>query len=508
MSSELIFSLAPVNEYAREILNYGANAYSDLRDKGSNALGVGLSSSRMPGKLLTIGQDVRMDISLPRVDPNFTLEHCHFFLADSGELILRDLSNGYTQIEVINGTEEEVLLQRMPRALAGGLRQRVIPRSTRKTHIFLGLHADSSRGVGNPYAEFRFEWNPFLLENPDALIQHPKFRGASLFKPFEHLSVAEEEPQEGGHFTPSMYTITGQQKPAIKFHKYEILGRGSSGTVTKVVDYKSGNLWAVKEKRIELETEKCSFKNKLRTIHEVDHPNINRFEMLQVFWHEKHFQLFFKIRRGNLNHLLAIEGHQHECLRPRLSSRPRWTDTLENEILSALAYLHETRKMAHGSIKPENVLFDGNTASLFPEYNLKFYLSDFLLSPPHKLVGRSSIYLAPKIFRQSTVPKSPPSDMYAFGITLGIVEGYWCPNDINLSMEDWIKKLEANGISKYNQWKYRDDETKLRAAFEQQQSQDISLEEEGYIQARWCDHRVQSLGGIMRPMLQMLLQIA
>ncbi|KAM7188425.1 Protein kinase-like domain containing protein [Rhypophila sp. PSN 637] len=315
--------------------------------------------------------------------------------------------------------------------------------------------------------------------------------------------------QQGGILTPSVYTIRSERKPPVEFFKYEILGHGSSGPVTKVVEYKNGNIWAVKEIKIEEEDDKKKFKMILHSLHKVKHPNITHFEMYQEFWHEKRFQLFFKIYQGNINQLLAAENYQHECLGPQFNPQPRWKSDLENEILSALAYLHREHKIAHGNIKPENILFERST--LFTASGYTFFLADFLLPPAHRPVC-PSLYLAPEIFRlpltavrpwdwQPPVPIPPSSDMYAFGITLGIVEGYWCPNDINLSTDEWTKKVMLLG---YPDPMARERERQLWDDFQREKSKQRSLGVERYIQSRWYA-RVESVRPFMPSKLQDLL---
>ncbi|KAK4216737.1 kinase-like domain-containing protein [Rhypophila decipiens] len=517
MESRIIFGLVPLNDIARLITNNVVNPNYHVVINGQDVLVAGLSQSGTGGTLLAIGCDAeRMDILLPRDLTNFTATYCYFFLTASGELILRDLSGGSTQIVVVGDDTEGAMAQRMPPRWHEP-RQRVIPRSRRQPHIFMVFDRPGPRSGEREdlHAEFRFEWNPEQFENPDTLIQHARdLWGVGgpvrLLEPPapEHLGILQLSQQQGGILTPSVYTIRTERKPPVEFFKYEILGHGSSGPVTKVVEYKNGNIWAVKEIKIEQQDDKKNFKWILDNLHKVKHPNIAHFEMYQEFWHEKRFQLFFKIYQGNINQLLAAENYQHECLGPQFHPQARWKSDLENEILSALAYLHKEHKIAHGNIKPENILFERST--LFTASGYTFLLADFLLPPAHR-PACPSLYLTPDIFRLPTtavrlwelpkIPIPPSSDMYAFGITLGIVEGYWCTNDIDLSTDEWTKKVMLLG---YPDPMARERERQLWDDFKREKSKQRSWGVERYIQSRWYA-RVESIRLFMPSKLQDLL---
>jgi hypothetical protein len=172
------FALLPVNDEARWVVAQPANkdrwveASKPAINEPYLAFGPGMpSNSKTAGRLATFGRhkdnDVRLP-SFPRPPPppsslghatgtvtvtgaaatlhandgrsyqNYRNDHCFFFLAASGELILRDLSPCLVHVEVENTTPDEMKLYALHGDPRTGSRQRVIPRTSRTIHITIG----------------------------------------------------------------------------------------------------------------------------------------------------------------------------------------------------------------------------------------------------------------------------------------------------------------------------------------------------------------------------------
>ena len=149
---ELLFTLVPEDDEARLVVlsnpdhatsNQGVPCLTCYADR----------SSKIEGRLLSFGRHAANDIRLPSGPAgdsrsanvngarsghsyqNYRNEHFFFFLAPSGELILRDLSPCLTTIEIEHAKDDEARLY----ALHGkDPRQRVIPRTSRSVFIVFG----------------------------------------------------------------------------------------------------------------------------------------------------------------------------------------------------------------------------------------------------------------------------------------------------------------------------------------------------------------------------------
>jgi serine/threonine protein kinase len=87
--------------------------------------------------------------------------------------------------------------------------------------------------------------------------------------------MTPSSPAEVKHSTPryqlrSRYTppTSVTQRPRKPFHKYKTLGEGAFGVVSKVVDFHTGEIWAVREIKANAKDDKwrMAFKTEVRMI--------------------------------------------------------------------------------------------------------------------------------------------------------------------------------------------------------------------------------------------------
>ncbi|KAK3682318.1 kinase-like domain-containing protein [Podospora appendiculata] len=322
-------------------------------------------------------------------------DHCIFFFAKSGELILRDLSARHTNIEVENATREEQDAYAIQSDAPSSHRQRVIPRMARKIHIVIGTGA-----------VFFFQWVNTVAEGHAAsssqiqrqLIQHAHTSAVPDMTP----SMPDDEDTE----SVPVYGTRAQFAPR-KYHNYAVLGAGTYGTVRKVVDLKTGELWAVKSINIGPADDRyriVAFKQKVELLSQLRHPNILNPESFQDFTVDGRFDIFTPAPR-------------------REPSEP-----------PAAAH----RGLIHRDIKPSNILYsairpgqsqDGLGIWLDgggpPE--LHFVIGDFgqarFQDGSPRAMG-TLMYAAPEIVNGEVYPES---DVWSFAVTLLQVLGYICP---------------------------------------------------------------------------------
>ena len=128
------------------------------------------------------------------------------------------------------------------------------------------------------------------------------------------------------------------------------LGYGAWGEVNAYVHKKTDVFCAGKlinkkfiEKKGAMAIE--NLKKELQTLDEIDHPNIVR--IIQLLDGKKFFYIMMEhIDGGNLKEVIA----KNKGFKQEISRR------IIRQILEALKYLHQVKKIMHRDLKPENVL--------------------------------------------------------------------------------------------------------------------------------------------------------
>lgn len=131
--------------------------------------------------------------------------------------------------------------------------------------------------------------------------------------------------------------------------------------------------------------------------------------------------------------------HKYDYLELPMPSRA-WVSRFSDQMLQAIEFLHG-QNFVHGDIKPQAILIVEEQGKRHFRLNVQSALKrqDIRARPLDQ-----SPYLAPEVTKQD--PTDQPGDMYAFGITLLEVAGYFCPQEREEDAREWAKKLRANGV--------------------------------------------------------------
>lgn len=143
----------------------------------------------------------------------------------------------------------------------------------------------------------------------------------------------------------------------------DILGHGTSAVVRRVVDRKSGQVYAMKIIKKRLQTKKKFIKREVEILQKIDHPNVIKYA--NIIDGRKHLyivleyvsggDLFDRITKGRLSERTA-------CL-------------YFTQILKAVQYLHSLG-IAHRDMKPENILLTTNKEIKVTDFGLANFAKD------------------------------------------------------------------------------------------------------------------------------------
>lgn len=215
-------------------------------------------------------------------------------------------------------------------------------------------------------------------------------------------------------FTPLLIALNDQFKKQIQkdFETAQMIGYGSFGVVTKVIEKSTSQPYALKSIIFDKENDE-SMQNGLKEIgilSRCDHPNIIKFHGFEV--NEKSVSFLMDLMECNLE-VFAKE-------KPDLVT-PKFIAETFFGLLDALNYLHQKFNILHRDIKPQNILLN---------HKNEVKLSDFGTvkgrkgTITEKIVG-SRYFIAPELYIAMKTSKSfeatvnfSKCDVFSLGLTI------------------------------------------------------------------------------------------
>ncbi|KLU85616.1 serine/threonine protein kinase [Magnaporthiopsis poae ATCC 64411] len=434
---DYFFTLAPANDAAVAVVMANAHFVHE---------GVLRFAANFVSKVLScvacFGKDSNTnDVVLPS-HTAYRNDHFAFFLAPSGELILRDKSeNGLSLwIEGVPDNEQAIY------GLSGRTtRQRVIPRVNCNVHIVCG---NSSTCL-----EFTLRWNPQCLVVDSVEIQVAlaalAYRRLGENTPFQLPNTSDRmaadraqqaalqgscAPGAGGHtlrshFRPSYKNVTDVGPPSGLTR-----ARLSTDTISSVrvgLEWFPRPLISPRVKSGPLNegatlANAMTFKIEVGKLARLDHPNITRLESFQDFKLGHRFQIFYALHHGNASSLTRdyFSLHGHDCRRVNALPPPIWAPRFIEQTTLAMEYLI-TRSVLHCDLKPDNILFDRDSSGEITNFCIPDFGLARMASAMSGLNRGTNVFMSPELITGRAGAREA-SDVWAFGITLGCVLGYWC----------------------------------------------------------------------------------
>ncbi len=198
------------------------------------------------------------------------------------------------------------------------------------------------------------------------------------------------------------------------YQSLELLGKSAFGYSIKAIDSKDQKVYAFKlftprsfAHPQEFETAKAALKAEALRLIALDHPQIARY------------RTYFKITPGQHPQRILVQtwingsSYQSHLQRPFAEIQ---VHQFLKDILPVLDYLH-TRKITHGDICPDNLIFCAETAKpvLINFGGPKRALAKTATTPQIKALGQHPGYSPSE---QENGQAEPASDIYALGVTL------------------------------------------------------------------------------------------
>lgn len=249
-TTDLLFYLIPETLQAASIVEAN-QTFQYYLSSGTKVLAIPFNfKSKYSGRLVSFGKASCHDVILPsshrpegekQKGSHFRNDHFFFFLAEgSGELVLRYIS-GQTALLYPDIKNDIYMLHGGPPH-----RQRVIPKTTADPRIVIMVGSEAQFafkwpliGKDEPQTSEKFSLRAKSLAVPGATITDPAMPASEMARQFSRKAQVQLPSQ----YTPSVKSTTACD---ITFHRYHCMGEGSFGVVHKVVDLRTGDIWALK----------------------------------------------------------------------------------------------------------------------------------------------------------------------------------------------------------------------------------------------------------------------
>ncbi|KAJ3694547.1 hypothetical protein LUZ60_010027 [Juncus effusus] len=202
------------------------------------------------------------------------------------------------------------------------------------------------------------------------------------------------------------------EKATNNFDKSLIIGEGGYGIVYK--GFLRYTTVAIKVLKCGSSQGDAEFNQEVEVLTKVRHPNLISLIGASP---ESRALIYEFIPNGSLDTFLTNRGSSS---RSKLSWQHRIR--IASEICSALIFLHsiEPHGIAHGDLKPENIMLDSNFVSKLTDFGIsrKLQQSNKTATPFHltETPKYTPAYCDPEFF--SSYELNPKSDIYSFGIVL------------------------------------------------------------------------------------------
>ena len=231
--------------------------------------------------------------------------------------------------------------------------------------------------------------------------------------------------------------------------KYNVIGKigkGSFGLISKIMRksdkkiliWKELNFGNIPKKEKELIT------NEINILKELNHPNIvKQYEVIKDDINSKIYIVMEFCEGGDLDQLILKNKNNKQLADEKLI----WDIIIQ--ILNALNYIHNEKKVLHRDIKPSNIFLD-------KEYNIKlgdFGFSKKLFSEYAKTILGTILYMAPEILERKQYNEK--ADIWALGCSIYELTSFQTPYDAS-NKNNLLTKIK-NGLPQRIDKKYSDE---------------------------------------------------
>ncbi|KAJ4309478.1 hypothetical protein N0V84_011482 [Fusarium piperis] len=396
-----LFSLLPLNDRAKEILEFPENAHlvSSLRPRKHDptfrvqGLDIGFhirSASRYT--LATIGRCGDVVVK----DANISRIHCSFELDEHNkeEVMLQDRSS--------NNSTELLGMTRVPFEPGRPHRRVVVDRNI---NLEFGLG-----GKTCDLYQFQIFWHTYA----ESMVR-------------QQIDYREDDPRQARTVVDVTQAVVAPRPHAlvhatgspgrIRYSGRRELGRGSFGVVWKVANVDTGEHLAVKRiQRPRIQSRAyVVLKREIEILSRVSHRNIVEYRAAQSA-DDEHYEIFMELKSVNIQHL--IQDHF-------FTGETGSADALLHQMLQALDYL-ANENIIHRDIKPENILY-----TPLPNGKYLYQLADFGLANVvinARTPAGSLVYMAPEVYLKLKWPQSTKTDIWSLFVTLACAtnaDGFW-----------------------------------------------------------------------------------
>ena len=188
------------------------------------------------------------------------------------------------------------------------------------------------------------------------------------------------------------------------------LGKGSFGSVYKVMHIKSGLIRAmkvIKKESVKFQDDDKKFLKEIEILIQLEHPNI--IKIFEYFTDDINYYLITEYISG---------GELYEGLIKIKNFNEFKCEYILNQILSAIYYLH-SNNIVHRDVKPENILISKSTNDLLSIKLIDFGSCNYIKKNENfTLKVGSPYYIAPEVLKHDYNSKC---DIWSIGVILYIL---------------------------------------------------------------------------------------